>query len=59
MALTFVDLDSTPTYLALSSDISGGKITGASIVGKTIYLTDTAAWKIILADLTLADYVAP
>ena len=31
----------TPSYLALSTDISGSKIDGVSIVGATVYLTDS------------------
>lgn len=59
MALTTLGLDSVPSYLALSTDISGGAITGASVVGKLVYLTDTATWKIIKNDLQLADYTYP
>ena len=59
MALTLISSEKTPTYLAVSSDIADNKIAGANIVGATIYLTDTGAWKIIKADLTLADYKLP
>jgi hypothetical protein len=59
MALVFVGHMNIPTYTALSTDIATNAITGASIVGGTVFLTDTAAWKIIKPDLTLADYVLP
>ncbi len=59
MALTRIDKDNIPMYLALSSDIVGGAIPGANAIGKTVYLTDTASWKIILDDLTLDDFVFP
>ena len=48
--------DNIVHYIALSSDIVGNQISGASIVGAKIFLTDTGTWKIILPDLTLADY---
>lgn len=59
MALTLIGIDKFPTYTALSTDIVTNKITGASIVGGTIYITDNATWKIILPDLTLAAYKLP
>jgi hypothetical protein len=59
MTLIFIAENSSPNYIALSSDISGGQITGASMVGGTVLLTDTGAWKIIGADLSLIDYVLP
>jgi hypothetical protein len=43
-------------YLAVSSDIVNGKLSGASVVGAKIYLTDTKTWKIINLDLTVSDY---
>ena len=58
MALTFISLNNTPNYMALSTDIVDNAIAGAG-VGGTIYLTDTQAWKIVLADLTLDDYQLP
>lgn len=59
MALKFISIDAFPTFIALSTDISGSKIAGASLVGKTVYTTDDKAWYIILEDLTLADFVMP
>jgi len=60
MALKFISINSIPTYFAVASDISGGKITGATMVGKTVYLTDTGAWKIITdEDGTVVDYKSP
>lgn len=60
MAVTFISIDSFPTYLALSTDIDTGKIPEATAVGKTVLLTDTGAWKIITAgDGTVADFTFP
>lgn len=59
MALTLISSEKTPTYLAVAADIVDSKIAGANIVGATVYLTDTGAWKIITADLTLVAYKAP
>lgn len=59
MALTKLGITRFPNYIALSSDISASKIAGASIVGATVYLTDSQEWKIILPDLTLADFLFP
>jgi len=59
MALTFVDRLGFVNYIAVSADIVDNKISGADLIGKIIYLTDTGAYKIILADLTLADFHFP
>ena len=59
MALTFIRMDSVPTYLALSTDISGSKIAGAGMVGKTVYITDLQKWYIINSDETLVPYFSP
>jgi hypothetical protein len=59
MALQFIGSDCVPSYIALSSDIASSKIAGAVLVGKLVYLTDTSAWKIIKANLELADYAIP
>lgn len=56
MALKFIGFDNVPSYTALSTDISALAITGAVLVGKLVYLTDTGETKIIKSDLTLADY---
>ena len=56
MGLIFVGKETRPTYIALSSDIVANKISGASHVGGTVYLTDIDVWKIIEADLTLGEY---
>jgi hypothetical protein len=60
MALKFIGKMNMPNYTALATDIEiDGTIIGASSVGFTVYLTDTAAWKIIGSDLVLVDYVVP
>lgn len=55
MSLVLIPYDG-PSYTALSSDIVSSKISGASMVGALVYLTDTKTWKVILPNLTLADY---
>ncbi len=54
MALTFIP-NSAPCYLALSTDVSGSKITGASYVGATVYLSDTKLTYVVMPDLTLVE----
>lgn len=53
MALTRIFPEHIPTYYALSTDIVNNKISGASIVGARVYITDTNAWYFIKSDLTL------
>jgi len=57
MSLTFIP-NSSPSYMALSTDISGSKISGASYKGGTVYCTDTHVTYVILDDLTLAEIPA-
>jgi len=59
MASTFIGLENIPVYIALSTDISSNAIAGCSIIGATVFLTDTEAWKIVTQNLTLADFVFP
>ena len=47
--------DSRPMYIALSTDISGSKIPGATIFGGQVYLTDTGTWKIVDQDGKVVD----
>lgn len=50
-------ITSNPNWIALSTDIgTDNKISGASNIGETIYLTDTGATKIIKSDGTLGSY---
>lgn len=50
MAIQYLGQESTPTYLALSSDMSSAStIAGASCIGKTVYLSDTEKWYIVSA----------
>lgn len=59
MSLKLVSL-SIPDFMALSSDIDGdNKIPGLGIVGAKVFITDTQVWKIVLPDLTLADFIFP
>lgn len=60
MALKLINIDSFPAYLALSTDVVENKVDGVILVGKTIFLTDTGAWKIITeGDGTVADFLFP
>lgn len=59
MSLIFVGKMNVPTYTCLDADIIANAVAGATIVGGTIFVTDTAVWKIIKPDLTLAPYVLP
>lgn len=52
MALVVIPSNSI-SYQALSTDISGSKITGANYIGASVYITDTRTWYRILSDLTL------
>lgn len=47
MSLIYISEHSFPTYVALSSDISASKISGASLIGKTVYTHDDQSWYII------------
>ncbi len=59
MALVQVD-NGYFNYMALAADIVDNKIAGASRIGGIVYISDgTPAYKIILQDLTLDDFVAP
>jgi hypothetical protein len=53
MSLTEIPYNA-PHYMALSTDIVGGSISGASYTGATVYITDTHTWYQILPDSTLA-----
>lgn len=52
MTLTTIPYNS-PTYSALSTDIVENKITGASVIGAKVFITDTKQSYIISNDLTL------
>jgi hypothetical protein len=60
MALHYNGDKAFPTYIAVSSDISGSKITGASKIGATVYITDTQKWYIVSGStLLLEAFVMP
>jgi len=60
MALFSISPDAFPAYIALSTDISGSKISGASLIGKTVYTTDDKKWYIITgSELLLESFVQP
>ena len=56
MSLKFISSNSEPAYIALSTDISGSKIDGASNVGRLVFTVDDNKWYIIDSDLTLKNY---
>ena len=56
MSLVFIP-NTVPSYAALSTDISGSKIAGASYIGAKVYLTDTGKTYIVMPDLTLEEVV--
>ena len=47
------------SYQALSTDISGSKITGANYIGASVFLIDTGAWMRVSDDLTLKPLYIP
>ena len=64
MALKFIGRLNVPNYTALSTDIAtdidgNETISGASILGSTIYLTDTMDWRIVADNEYLSDYYLP
>lgn len=59
MALVFIGEEAVPSYVCLSTDIVDLKITGAVLVGKLVFATDSGIWYIIKKDLTLSQYVLP
>jgi hypothetical protein len=60
MALVPISPNSTPSFIALSTDIDrDNKIEGASLYGKLVFTTDDGNWYIIEKDLTLSPYTLP
>lgn len=59
MTLKFIGKDSVPSFIALSTDITANKITGASLTGKLVLTTDDGEWYIIKEDQTLSPYAIP
>jgi len=55
MTLQLISGDSFPSYLALAADVtSASTIVGVSLIGKTIYITDTPAWWITTGSYSIA-----
>ena len=48
MAVTFIDKDAFPTYIALSTDMNSGSIVNTPLIGKTVYTTDDQEWYIVI-----------
>lgn len=59
MTLKFLSIERMPNFIAESSDISEGKIAGCSIVGATVFMSDTYEWYIVKNDLSLENYGLP
>lgn len=59
MTVKFIRKDAMPTYIALSTDASKGKLPGAGIIGATVFFTDTGDWRIIDENLDLAHFYYP
>lgn len=67
MSFRIISENSFPACLALSTDISGSVISGSAgavaLMGKTVYVTDTAKWFIITgasaSAISLSVYRAP
>jgi hypothetical protein len=61
MTLKFIASNSYPAFLALSTDMdtSASTIAGASLIGKTVYMTDNGNWYIIDSDLVLVPFYFP
>jgi hypothetical protein len=63
MAIQFIDKESFPTYIALSTDITSGSMLDAPLIGKTVYTTDDGAWYIITgtsgSSYTVQSFVMP
>lgn len=57
MAYTFIPY-TAPSYMALSTDISGSKIAGVSYKGATVFCTDTQITYLVQDDLTLVEIPA-
>ena len=52
MTIKLIGQDAFPSFIGLTSDVGAGYISGSlgakALIGKTIYITDTPAWYIIL-----------
>jgi hypothetical protein len=61
MALVYVGANSTPNYTCLSTDIvvETGQVIGAIRKGATVFVVDSAIWKIVDDDLVLQPYNVP
>lgn len=59
MTLVFINKNSVPNYIAVSTDIVNSTIDGISMVGGTVYTSDDSQWYVIKNDLTLSTYALP
>jgi hypothetical protein len=57
MTLIKLPVGSDPAYVAVASDISSNKVSGASKPGEKIYISDQMKTYIIKEDLTLSEYM--
>lgn len=63
MSFRFISNDSFPACIALAADIMGTIISGSvgavALIGKTVYVTDTPAWYMIVGASSSAISIAP
>lgn len=59
MALTNLGINHDPSYLCLSTDISGNTLTGVSLIGKKVVATDTGDQYVVTASNTVYPYSLP
>jgi hypothetical protein len=59
MTIVFMGNHSFPTYTALTTDVVANGLPSGTIVGGTIYLTDTSEWFILDTSLKMQEFVFP
>ena len=60
MTVIYVGQMNTPNYMIDSTDVElDGTVDGVVRKGSTVYIRDTAIWKIVKDDLTLEDWALP
>jgi hypothetical protein len=56
MAVSYFWEERAPTFLCLSTDVSGSKVSGISYIGSRVFFTDTGTQWIVNSDLKLVPY---
>jgi len=63
MSFRLISENSFPACIALTADVMGTIISGSvgarALIGKTVYITDTPAWYIIVGASSSAISIAP